>query len=53
LLIKGINYHHDISHTSKKSDNHPSVVATHELPHIMEANGTIVVYGHEIEVETE
>lgn len=36
-----------------KTDNHPSVAATHELPHTMEADERNVVYSHEIEVETE
>ena len=36
-----------------KTDNHPSVEATHELPHIMEADDINIVYSHEIEVETE
>ena len=35
-----------------KTDNHPSVAATHELPHTMEADDMNIVYSHEIEVET-
>ena len=35
-----------------KTDTHPSVAATHELPHTMEADDINIVYSHEIEVRT-
>ena len=36
-----------------KTDTHPSVAATHELPHTMEADDISIVYSHEIEVITD
>lgn len=36
-----------------KTDTHPSVAATHELPHTMEADDINIVYSHEIEVITD
>lgn len=36
-----------------KTDNHPSVAATRELLHAMEADDINIVYIHEIEVKTE
>ena len=36
-----------------KTDNHPSVAATHELPHTIKVDDINIVYSHEIEVETE
>ena len=36
-----------------KTENHPPVAATNELPHTMEADDIHIVYSHEIEVETE
>ena len=35
-----------------KTDNHPSVATTHEIPHTLEADDINIVYRHEIEVET-
>ena len=54
MQIKGIRSLPPIYHIlGNKTDTHPSVAATHELPHTMEADDIKIVYSHEIEVITD